>query len=70
LADRHIEAGITTELGGVIYRLADRHGLPLGDVAKQVYLSNTYRRLANPESLLYKEDLLRLVKLFEEELGL
>jgi hypothetical protein len=70
LANRQIEAGITAELGGVIYRLSDKHKIPLEDIAKQVYLTQAYRRLADPSSLLYKEDLLRLVKLFEKELGL
>ena len=70
MTDTQIEAGITVELGGVVYRLADKHGLPLEDVAKRVYLSNAYKRLADPGSLLYKEDLLRLVRLFEKDLGL
>jgi hypothetical protein len=66
--NKQIEAGITIELGGILYRLSERLGTPLDETAKKVYLSETYQRLSRPDSLLYKEDLLKLVSLFEDEI--
>jgi hypothetical protein len=65
LADRRIEAGIDTELGGIIYRLARRHNVSIAEMAKCIYSSKAYIALSDPETLLYKEDLLRLVDYFE-----
>jgi hypothetical protein len=63
--DKYIEAGISLELGGIIYRLSQKYDKPLDETAKLVYSSEAYAKLATPESLLYKMDLLQLVSFFE-----
>jgi hypothetical protein len=66
LSEKGIEAGVSLELGGIIYRLAKKYELSIEDTAKRVYLSSAYEKLSKHESLLYKEDLLRLLSIFEE----